>query len=450
MASWALERWADFPIELDPRPLVITGPIVLPEKGFRTHIESRERSNSTAVYRARYRGPDGRERSKSFKRKADAQRWLIQQETNKTSGTWVDPRAGAVKLRDFAEQFLEGKHDLKPKTRASYESLNRSLIEPTFGNVSIADLGPLDVDAWINALVRRGLSASRVRQAYDLLASMMKKAVRLNLRHASPCQAEDSLPRLNWTERRFLSADELDRLVAAMPAPHDLFIRVLAYTGIRYGEAAALRRGRCNLLRRRLIINESMGEVNGTVVFGLPKNGRQRTVVVPKFVCDDLATHLGTVVGQGNDSLVFTSDHGKPLRYSNFRSRYWLPALQKAEFEKPFGLHALRHSYASLASQSGASVKAVQSQLGHQDPALTLRLYQHLFDDDLDSLGERLDARFTQRSESPRPERGPETPASEDARSLRSASGSSPPHSLAPPAGLEPATHGLGNRRSIL
>ena len=414
------------------------------------HIEKRDRSNGTAVYRARYRGPDGRERSKSFKKKVDANRWVIQQETSKASGTWVDPTAGAVKVRDFMQQFLEGKHDLKPKTRASYESLNRSLIEPTFGDVSVADLGPLEVDAWINTLVRRGLSASRVRQSYNLLASMMKKAVRLNLRPISPCQAEDSLPRLNWSERRFLSAEELDRLVAAMPSPHDLFIKVLAYTGIRYGEAAALRRGRCNLLRRRLIISESMGEVNGTIIFGLPKNGRQRTVVVPKFVCDGLESHLGTVVGPGNDALVFTSGQGKPLRYSNFRSRYWLPALLKAGFEKPFGLHALRHSYASLASQSGASVKAVQSQLGHQDPALTLRLYQHLFDDDLDTLGERLDARYSQSSEMPRPDRGLKTLADDDTRPVRGVSGLSPRDSLAPPAGLEPATHGLGNRRSIL
>jgi len=279
---------------------------------------------------------------------------------------------------------------------------------------------------------------------------MMKKAVRLNLLPNSPCRADDSLPRLNWSERRFLSAEELDRLVTAMPAPYDLFIRVLAYTGIRYGEAAALRRGSCNLLRRRLIISESMGEVNGTVVFGLPKNGRQRTVVVPKFVCDDLEAHLRTLVGPGNEALVFTSGQGRPLRYSNFRSRYWLPALLKAGFEKPFGLHALRHSYASLASQSGASVKAVQSQLGHQDPALTLRLYQHLFDDDLDTLGDRIDARFAQPSKISRPNRGLKRQSNDDAKPAGPVSAPSPRDSSAPPAGLEPATHGLGNRRSIL
>jgi len=126
------------------------------------HVEKRDRSHEITVYRARYRGPDGRERSKSFKKKADAQRWIIQQETSKVSGTWVDPTAGAVKVRDFMQQFLDGKHDLKPKTRASYESLNRSLIEPTFGDISLADLRPLAVDTWLNALVRRGLSASRV------------------------------------------------------------------------------------------------------------------------------------------------------------------------------------------------------------------------------------------------------------------------------------------------
>ncbi len=53
-------------------------------------------------------------------------------------------------------------------------------------------------------------------------------------------------------------------------------------------------------------------------------------------------------------------------------------------------VHELRHTYASIAASYGASVKMVQTQLGHADPALTLRLYQHLFDDDLDGLGERI------------------------------------------------------------
>ena len=91
---------------------------------------------------------------------------------------------------------------------------------------------------------------------------------------------------------------------------------------------------------------------------------------------------------------MFTLPSGVPLRYSRFRQRFWDQAVEAAELKSPLGVHALRHTFASLAAKAGASVKMVQTQLGHSDPALTLRLYQHLFEDDLDARATRLDFNF--------------------------------------------------------
>jgi Phage integrase family len=132
---------------------------------------------------------------------------------------------------------------------------------------------------------------------------------------------------------------------------------------------------------------------------------------------------------------------GGPLRYSSLRRRHWDPAVERAGLHGPLPVHALRHTYASLAAKAGASVKMIQTQLGHRDPALTLRVYQHLFEDDLDGLGDRLDEQFGESHAKPgRPGDGLvvfESRKSEVDNALTC-------EGVAPSAGFEPAAHGLG------
>ena len=72
-------------------------------------------------WRARYRGPDRRERSKTFRRKSDAERWLTQQRSLMAQGDWTDPALGRITFGEYAEAWLESRADLKPKTRHQYQ-----------------------------------------------------------------------------------------------------------------------------------------------------------------------------------------------------------------------------------------------------------------------------------------------------------------------------------------
>ena len=87
---------------------------------------------------------------------------------------------------------------------------------------------------------------------------------------------------------------------------------------------------------------------------------------------------------------------GRSSSYNNFRNRVWSKALRNIEGELPKGLsiHHLRHTCASLLIREGASVKAVQEQLGHSSPTVTLGVYAHLFEDGLDDLFERVDRAY--------------------------------------------------------
>jgi integrase len=172
-------------------------------------------------------------------------------------------------------------------------------------------------------------------------------------------------------------------------------VLVLAYCGLRIGEAAALRVGDLDLMRRRIRVERSVTDVNGRMVFGTPKTHQRREVPLPGFLVDLLAAH---VHGRSSTDLVFPSSEGSVLRVNNWRRRSFDRAAAKLGLA---GLtpHELRHTAASLAVASGANVKAVQLMLGHASAAMTLDVYAGLFGDDLDALADRLDSAFLRSGE---------------------------------------------------
>jgi integrase len=146
---------------------------------------------------------------------------------------------------------------------------------------------------------------------------------------------------------------------------------------------------RLDLLRRRLVVAETLSEVNGHLVWSTPKNHAARSVPVPGFLVDMLAELIASKSAIESD-LVFTTWRGKPLRNLNFRRDVFDKAAEDAGLA---GLtpHELRHTAASLAVSAGANVKAVQRMLGHASAAMTLDVYSGLFDDDLDGVAAKLD-----------------------------------------------------------
>jgi integrase len=112
---------------------------------------------------------------------------------------------------------------------------------------------------------------------------------------------------------RFLSPEEVARLAEAITPRYRSLVYTAAYTGLRWGELAALKVERLNLLRGSVDVVEAVAEVNGYLHFGPTKTGARRTVSMPRFLCDMLGEHL-TQNGAPAHGLAFTSAKGKPLR----------------------------------------------------------------------------------------------------------------------------------------
>ncbi|WP_159077999.1 MULTISPECIES: site-specific integrase [unclassified Dietzia] len=159
---------------------------------------------------------------------------------------------------------------------------------------------------------------------------------------------------------------------------------MLAYTGLRWGEAVELCARRVDLDRGRIEVAESATRVGRELVVGPPKSYAHRSVPVPvpAFLVEELRPLIEEL---DEDELVFEAPIGGFLTSWTYRSRF-----DAARPYKEMTPHDLRHSAASMAIQAGANIKAVQRMLGHATATLTLDRYGHLFDDDLDHLAANL------------------------------------------------------------
>lgn len=349
------------------------------------HFE--HRPDRPKPWRARYRGPDGRNHSKSFKRKVDADRWLRNELARLDRGEWLDPAAGSITFAAWSARWLDGRLRLAEKTRAGYQGILAYRILPTFGDIPVSRIRRDRVDRWIAGMVAEGLSAAHIRNCYNVLASCLDGAVREGMvgrNHARDVE----LPAQPVREHRFLDAAEVARLAATAPSLADkALVLVFAYGGLRWGEAVALTRGRVS--GQKVHVVSGATEISGRLVFGDTKTHRRRTVHIPAFVSDVLAEHLRSPDSSADD-FVWTALRGGPLRYTAYRSRVWNVMVDDAGLD---GLtpHDLRHTCASLMRAAGADVVAISSQLGHRSPVVTLGVYTHLFENAYDDVMDRLD-----------------------------------------------------------
>lgn len=165
---------------------------------------------------------------------------------------------------------------------------------------------------------------------------------------------------------------------------------VLAFGGLRFGEATALRR--CDVLDRcsRLRVERAVRFFGGTWLVGEPKtDAGRRTVSLPGAIAAALATHMDRFVPDSPDALVFGTRSGQFLGSANFGQTFRRAA--QAVGLPPVRPHELRHTGATLAAATGASTKELMRRLGHSSPAAAL-IYQHAADERDGEIARALDA----------------------------------------------------------
>jgi integrase len=353
-------------------------------------IEKRVRNGKT-TYRVRYRDPAGRQRSKVFGRKADAQRFLNESETAKARGTWTDPALGRVLFRDWLGEWWATTTNLRATTRERDESLLRRHALPRFGDAPLAAISQRDVRAWVADLSAGPLAPASVQKVYQLVGKVMGAAVDAGMIPQTPCRRVP-LPKVEREEMRFLTSAEVATLADAIAPRYRALVLVGAYGGLRIGELAGLRRSRVDPLRGTVTVAEIITEPKGRLKIGPPKTrASRRTVGLPRFVAEELAAHLA---GRGDpEAFVFTAPEGGPLRVHGFRARVWRPATRRADLDG-LRIHDLRHTAVALWIAAGANPKEVSARAGHASVSFTLDRYGHLYPEADTALRDRLDALY--------------------------------------------------------
>jgi len=335
------------------------------------------RRTPSGRWQARYRDPQGHLRGKTFATKADARRFLERVGTSMQGGDWVDPRLGKMTFSTWAKEWERTTVDLRPSTLDLYSYIQRTYLAPTFGAMPMARIGALDVRAWLAEMSASDMSAASVHRAFRLLRRIMNVAVQSGVIARSPCVGvrPPSVPR---NEMQFCSPEQVVDLAASIDPWYRCMVLTAAYTGLRWGELAGLKRRRVDLLHRELSVLEQLSELNGTLRFAPPKTeaGRRKIRLSP-FLVDLLDEQLATRSQSGLDGLVFVTKESEPLRRGNFRRTYWLPATARAGLAG-LRFHDLRHTAVALAIANGAHAKAIQQRMGHSSVTITLDRYGHL------------------------------------------------------------------------
>jgi integrase len=369
-------------------------------------------------YRAKWRDPSGRQRSKNFATKREARDFLATVRTSASNGTYVDPQAGRQRFAEHAEAWLASRTG-ESTTRARDASVMRTHVLPQWGDWQLGKIDHLSVQSWVSELGRRR-SPATVAEALRLTSGVLRSAVRNRLIPYNPCE-DVTLPRRRKHDHddRVITRDQLSGdLLPAVPARYRMLVATTAWTGLRWGEAVGLQSDALDLAGGTLRVIRTVVEVSGNTHYKpYPKTGAgRRTVPLPRWLVPQLRDHVARY-GLGERGLVFPNAVGKPLRRTLFRSRIWRPSLVRAgllgsvehtgshEFTGRWvddegrantlvretyaaavkavasaagtGLrfHDLRHSYATWLVDDGVPPNMVQRVMGHESVTTTLQLY---------------------------------------------------------------------------
>lgn len=364
-------------------------------------------------YKVRWRVGD-KARAKRFDTWEQANAYRVQIEHD-----LINDRAIANEGTTFAtwaEAWHPTRLGLRPSTAARNLSLYQNHMREHFGTERLADITQPDVQAWVSKLAGKGLAPTTVRECYQELNKCLTAAVTAKALRGNPCQGIQ-LPKVEHAEMMFLDTAQVRLLADSIDKRYRALIYLLAYGGLRIGEAAALTKD--DLTAKGVNVTKTASEVKGHIVTSGPKTkAGRRTVPLPKSVLTTLEEHIKTYPG----AYLFTGRDGGQIRAGIFRARHFNKAVKSATAAiaeakakvaeaqdggrdvgaatlalagiAPFDglrIHDLRHTAVSFWIRQDVDLLRVKKWAGHTSSTFTLDRYGHLFEDDNTHILDRLD-----------------------------------------------------------
>ncbi|WP_279060078.1 tyrosine-type recombinase/integrase [Mobiluncus curtisii] len=373
-------------------------------------------------FRARYTNPryglddsEPRYISRTFAHKTSAQDWLHQQKADIDRNVWLSPLQAQQRLEqerrerernertfaDYAIQWLEFKKtDWKNTTTARYVCVFRDYVLPYWGGWSIKEITKADVRTWIaKGISKTGKDGKQVsypnsaKKAFEMFRGIMLAAESDEVIDRAPI-APDMIKVLIKNERespngrsqRALASEELYLLmygkdtinqdgekvhVEGLPPQYALFTLFMAVTGLRIGEAKALRRSDFNFKTNTFKVSRQYTRNQ----IDTPKTkSSARTMQMADELAEMIKQHLAALPVTGKDGLVFPGKNGGFIVSNSYTES--LDYATKRLGLKKFRPHDLRRTAITNLLQQGVSLKDVQDFSRHETPSLVLRYAQ--------------------------------------------------------------------------
>jgi len=316
-----------------------------------------------------------------YPNKTSAKAAIARMSTDRARGEYIDPRAGRVTLNTWIDAWWPSyAGTLKATTQRTEDSRVRNHIRALLGELPLDDVDTLTIQQFVSQLAtggpgRRPIGPKTIRNVHAILHKLLDAAVAQRLIRVNPA-GSTGLPKVRRQEMRFLTTPEIGRLLAATPEHWAPLVMLLVATGLRYGEATALRVGRVDVLAGRLEVLEAMHDgIGGVPILTDPKTERsRRTVTFPPTVGHALAPLL---VARDRNAFLFTDLDGVRPVTRNFRQRVWPRILADAGLGR-VRLHDLRHTHVAHLISAGVPLTAVSRRMGHASISVTSDVYGHL------------------------------------------------------------------------
>jgi integrase len=344
-----------------------------------------------------WRDPEGTERSKSFKAGEEqrAMKYALRKESEVERDDYNDPKAGRITLQALYDQ-IHGNRSYAPATVKLHKSVwgapnDSSHALYQLKHKQIRHITSSSVEAAL-AKIERPFMKEKTRL---VLSGLFNEAINMK-----PPQLRENPARLFTRQptrsekmerghtakpkaQRYLSTEELARLLTENPAPIRALAHLMARCGLRPGEGVALRVGKFDPMQRALVVD--------TAASGFTKTGESRTLTLPAFISDELVEHLARHSDPSDpDALMFPNPAGAMYTLDAFR--FQIQHAAKRAGLREMVPNDLRHTAVSWAISLGASVYDVQKMVGHAKPSITLDVYGELWKDGAKRLADKMDA----------------------------------------------------------
>lgn len=363
-------------------------------------IYYRQTESGERRYSFTYRDSGGRQHWRTVEGGLEeAKAAQAQMVVRKGRGERIEPTR--LTFEQAATRWLDAKPRLRAKTRIGYEGALRNHLLPALGKKPIHAITEDDLARLVRELEGKGLKPWSIRgQALTPLSGIFKHAVRKGWRSDNPVRnlEADEKPAIVSRTKRILEENDIQRLIEKTPTKYAPIIRTAVFTGLRLGELLGLKWADVDFERGIVRVRRQLTQ-QGELSEPKTASGKREVVMFPDLG-RSLREHRLASRFSADDDFVFTTREGTPHLQGNVTKRGLAKAATAVELnhsgEPTLRMHDLRHCFASMLIREGADVVFVSRQLGHANPAITLRVYAHLFDSEAQAtrMREALEARF--------------------------------------------------------